>query len=116
MGDSPEAGAHNSQLDHMSIMKVDVATVELVMEKRDSESSVCAHEKAAFASELHSVPDLPPPPLLTKMQEKTLYRKVDLHLIPILALMYLMSFLDRGMCLPICTGYITNPLYRREHR
>ncbi|KAI0043339.1 MFS general substrate transporter [Auriscalpium vulgare] len=39
---------------------------------------------------------LPPPPILTKEQEKQLYRKIDLRLMPILALMYLFSFLDRG--------------------
>ncbi|KAJ3536287.1 hypothetical protein NM688_g6858 [Phlebia brevispora] len=39
---------------------------------------------------------LPPPPKLTPEQEKKLYRKVDLWLMPILTLMYLASFLDRG--------------------
>ena len=39
---------------------------------------------------------LPPPPALTPEQEKALYRKVDLKLMPILALLYLCSFLDRG--------------------
>ena len=39
---------------------------------------------------------LPPPPKLTPEQEKKLYRKVDLWLMPILTLMYLFSFLDRG--------------------
>ena len=39
---------------------------------------------------------LPPPPKLTPEQEKKLYRKVDLWLMPILTLMYLCSFLDRG--------------------
>ncbi|KAI0033011.1 MFS general substrate transporter [Vararia minispora EC-137] len=39
---------------------------------------------------------LPPPPTLTPAQEKALYRKVDTRLMPILAIMYLLSFLDRG--------------------
>lgn len=39
---------------------------------------------------------LPPPPTLTPEQEKKLYRKIDLWLMPILTLMYLASFLDRG--------------------
>ena len=43
--------------------------------------------------------ELPPPPQLTKAQEKALYRKIDRRLMPILALMYLMSFLDRGVSL-----------------
>lgn len=39
---------------------------------------------------------LPPPPSLTEAQELKLWRKVDLRLMPILSLMYLFSFLDRG--------------------
>lgn len=39
---------------------------------------------------------LPPPPSLTKAEEKWLYRKIDLKLMPILSLMYLGAFLDRG--------------------
>ncbi|KAF8624703.1 hypothetical protein AX17_007034 [Amanita inopinata Kibby_2008] len=39
---------------------------------------------------------LPPPPTLTPEQERKLWRKVDLRLLPILSIMYLMSFLDRG--------------------
>ncbi|KAK0185190.1 MFS general substrate transporter [Armillaria mellea] len=39
---------------------------------------------------------LPPPPGLTDEQEKKLWRKIDLRLMPILSLMYLFSFLDRG--------------------
>jgi hypothetical protein len=39
---------------------------------------------------------LPPPPALTEEEEKKLWRKVDLRLMPILALMYLLSFMDRG--------------------
>lgn len=40
---------------------------------------------------------LPPPPQLTADEERRLWRKVDLRLLPILTLMYLCSFLDRGM-------------------
>ena len=40
--------------------------------------------------------ELPPPPELTEAEERQLYRKIDLRLMPILALMYLFSFLDRG--------------------
>ncbi|KAF9234650.1 MFS general substrate transporter [Melanogaster broomeanus] len=35
-------------------------------------------------------------PMLTPEQEKRLWRKVDLRLMPILSLMYLLSFMDRG--------------------
>ncbi|TFK86776.1 MFS general substrate transporter [Polyporus arcularius HHB13444] len=39
---------------------------------------------------------LPPPPTLTAEEEKRLWRKIDMRLMPILTLMYLCSFLDRG--------------------
>ncbi|KAJ6545251.1 MFS general substrate transporter [Mycena capillaripes] len=39
---------------------------------------------------------LPPPPALTAEEERKLWRKIDLRLMPILSLMYLFSFLDRG--------------------
>ncbi|KAE9396024.1 MFS general substrate transporter [Gymnopus androsaceus JB14] len=39
---------------------------------------------------------LPPPPTLSKEDERKLWRKIDLRLMPILCLMYLMSFMDRG--------------------
>lgn len=45
---------------------------------------------------------LPPPPNLTPTQEKKLWRKIDLRLLPILTLMYLCSFLDRGTFLYLC--------------
>jgi hypothetical protein len=35
-------------------------------------------------------------PSLTEDQEKRLWRKIDRRLMPMLSLMYLMSFLDRG--------------------
>jgi hypothetical protein len=38
---------------------------------------------------------LPPPPILTEAEEKRLWRKIDMRLMPILALMYLL-FMDRG--------------------
>ncbi|KAH9945336.1 MFS general substrate transporter [Epithele typhae] len=39
---------------------------------------------------------LPPPPTLTAEEEKRLWRKIDMRILPILTLMYLCSFLDRG--------------------
>ena len=37
-----------------------------------------------------------PPPVLTTEEERRLWRKIDLRLLPILAVMYLLSFMDRG--------------------
>jgi len=36
-------------------------------------------------------------PRLTPEQERKLWRKVDMRLMPILSLMYLLAFLDRGV-------------------
>jgi hypothetical protein len=60
-----------------------------------------AIETVSSAGSMHDVDfggdsKLPSPPKLTPEQEKRLYRKVDLWLMPILTLMYLFSFLDRG--------------------
>lgn len=47
---------------------------------------------------------LPSPPTLTEEEEEALYRKIDLRLMPILSVMYLCSFLDRGesTVYPLC--------------
>jgi len=37
------------------------------------------------------------PPTLTPEEEAKAWRKIDIRLMPILALLYLFSFLDRGM-------------------
>ncbi|PIL28563.1 MFS general substrate transporter [Ganoderma sinense ZZ0214-1] len=58
---------------------------------------------AGLPSELSQVPSfeeegsvLPPPPVLTPQEEARLWRKVDRHIMPILTMMYLFSFVDRG--------------------
>ncbi|KAK0463007.1 MFS general substrate transporter [Desarmillaria tabescens] len=61
---------------------------ELVETSKDSATQVIDN----FGGEA----TLPPPPALTEAQEKKLWRKIDLRLMPILSLMYLFSFLDRG--------------------
>ncbi|KAH7880209.1 hypothetical protein C8J55DRAFT_562100 [Lentinula edodes] len=38
---------------------------------------------------------LPRPPVLSEDNERKLWRKIDLRLMPILCVMYLMSFMDR---------------------
>jgi hypothetical protein len=37
------------------------------------------------------------PPTFAHLDEKKILRKMDLHLIPILAVLYLLAFLDRGV-------------------
>ena len=39
---------------------------------------------------------VPPPPKLTLEQQRRAYRKADLWIMPMVTLMYLASFLDRG--------------------
>ncbi|KAF9523178.1 MFS general substrate transporter [Crepidotus variabilis] len=63
------------------------------LEANDTEKTQIA------ASSLNSQldpPSIDSPPQLTAEQEQKLYRKIDLRLMPILSLMYLFSFLDRG--------------------
>jgi sugar phosphate permease len=69
-------------------MSEEKASTPSVDEKRGSVSS----DDVDFGGES----TLPPPPTLTPEQERKLWRKVDLRLMPILALMYLLSFMDRG--------------------
>ncbi|KAH7883131.1 MFS general substrate transporter [Phlebopus sp. FC_14] len=58
------------------------------IEKHDSISQL---ENASPASDA-----IDAPPSLTPEQEKRLWRKVDFRLMPVLSLMYLLSFMDRG--------------------
>jgi len=53
-------------------------------------------EKATDDYDFGGESQLPPPPILTEAEERQLYKKIDLRLMPILCVMYLMSFLDRG--------------------
>ena len=39
---------------------------------------------------------LSPPPVLTREEEKRLWRKIDWHIVPIITIMYLCSFVDRS--------------------
>ncbi|KAI0325823.1 MFS general substrate transporter [Cubamyces sp. BRFM 1775] len=78
-----------------------------VITKDDAETRSASIEKAgedSIAEEASVKPvvayggeeALPPPPDFTPEQVKALYRKIDMQLMPILTLMYLCSFLDRG--------------------
>lgn len=53
-------------------------------------------ESGTTADTVDADTGLPPPPDLTEEQEKALWRKIDLRLMPMLSVMYLMSFMDRG--------------------
>ncbi|KAF8911838.1 MFS general substrate transporter [Mucidula mucida] len=61
---------------------------------RASESQL--ENVAAETEDFGGESTLPPPPTLTAEEERKLWRKVDLRLMPILSLLYLFSFLDRG--------------------
>ena len=65
------------------------------LEKKGGEALV-ESASASSLTDFGGDSKLPPPPQLTPEQERTLYRKVDLWLMPILTLMYLSAFLDRG--------------------
>ena len=54
-------------------------------------------------------------PTLTPEEEARVWRKTDIRLMPVLALLYLFSFLDRGMpFIRISPSRLTQ--HRREHR
>lgn len=79
-------------------------------EKRtlSDDNGVATYQTSDSSSELGfgGEASLPPPPTLTEEQEKRLYRKIDKRLMPILSLMYLGAFLDRGR---------SNPLLHYQH-
>jgi len=71
------------------------------MESTSSEKHDASISEKGFHEEVEAVDfggdsTLPPPPQLTAEEERRLWRKVDLRLLPILTVMYLCSFLDRG--------------------
>ena len=59
------------------------------------EKQLTAYVEHRSKSESASIDTLTPPSL-TPEEEARAWRKVDLRLMPILALLYLFSFLDRG--------------------
>ncbi|KAH8091641.1 MFS general substrate transporter [Cristinia sonorae] len=70
------------------------------IEKRPSSERIeeisSGAEKGRYAFDFGGDSTLPPPPTLTPEEEKRIWRKIDMKLMPILTLMYLASFLDRG--------------------
>ncbi|KAG0702235.1 MFS general substrate transporter [Suillus ampliporus] len=63
----------------------------------DRPSSISSEHKQHDQERLEdSNSDLENVPMLTPEQERKLWRKIDLRLMPILSLMYLLAFLDRG--------------------
>ncbi|TBU25780.1 MFS general substrate transporter [Dichomitus squalens] len=69
------------------------ASIEKVpSESAVEENSVKSRKELAYGGDDR----LPPPPTLSAEEEKRLWRKIDMRLMPILTLMYLCSFLDRG--------------------
>ena len=59
-------------------------------EKETVEGIVISTCEAAAYSDPQAVPDL------TQQEERRLWRKVDMRLMPIMTVMYLCSFVDRG--------------------
>jgi len=99
--------------------KTDVTVTEKIDDKnRDHTVGSNSDEERLSVLDFGGDSQLPPPPTLTPEQERALYRKVDLRLMPILASMYLLSFLDRGlspfMCAP--SNRLTSHALFRKHR
>ncbi|TFY59400.1 hypothetical protein EVJ58_g5799 [Rhodofomes roseus] len=81
---------------------IEVTSLFIGMSRAPSSSGSIA-EKADNVQIIDSSPGPTPkdaepvyPPSLTPLQEAKLWRKVDWHILPILTVMYLCSFLDRG--------------------
>lgn len=71
-----------------------------------------AKMEADPGSPIHSVVKVPDTPTSTESREvvdaKAVWRKVDRKLLPILAVMYLFSFMDRGeyICFIVCSHFL----------
>ncbi|VDB96701.1 unnamed protein product [Peniophora sp. CBMAI 1063] len=72
--------------------KEEVSLVEHV----GSEKQETSEDDRVSVADFGGDSTLPPPPILTPVQEKALYHKVDMRVMPMLTIMYLFSFLDRG--------------------
>ncbi|KAH9923112.1 MFS general substrate transporter [Amylocystis lapponica] len=74
------------------MLKVESDSRRVSVEKNEIETVEHVSPKGALAGGN----DYKEPPMLTPEEEKKLWRKIDMRLMPILSLMYLCSFLDRG--------------------
>lgn len=86
-------------------------------EKRQADSQIetTSSDLKSEIADFGGNSSLPPPPKLSPEEEKRLWRRIDLRLMPILAVMYLMSFLDRGMHNLIIVESLLM-LFSREYR
>ncbi|KAI0692599.1 MFS general substrate transporter [Cerioporus squamosus] len=66
--------------------------IEVVMVEESPSSSPSPSRELAYGGD----DTLQPPPVLTAAQERRLWRKVDWHIMPIITIMYLSSFVDRS--------------------
>ncbi|THH06988.1 hypothetical protein EW145_g3694 [Phellinidium pouzarii] len=85
--------ASDKELDSASLEKGSLHISERAI---DGDTTLKQRGRANAAVDFGGDSTLPAPPVLTAQQERALYRKIDLRLMPILSLMYLCSFLDRG--------------------
>lgn len=58
-------------------------------------TDVCSLEFLSSSAQKEGVEE-EAPPVLTLEQQKKLWHKIDMRILPILTLMYLFSFMDRG--------------------
>jgi hypothetical protein len=61
------------------------------MDRSKADISPSRHETASDAESPSSVPTLD-----EEQAERTVIRKIDIHILPFVVLLYLFSFLDRG--------------------
>ena len=81
-----------TEIDAAAAEKPSLSISEVVVEK--------TRESVDVDIDFLGASTLPPPPVLSSEEEKRLYRKIDRRLMPIVSLMYLGGFLDRGELIP----------------
>lgn len=82
----------------------------------DEEKGERQHIEIAPANPVvEDINDSSPPMTLTADQERKLYRKIDIWLMPILSLMYLSAFLDRGAHIILLRVGLMPRSYQRVH-
>jgi len=91
---APNSSLTPSQVHDMA--DADASSPISKIEKNDRTSILKVPDRDSDNFDFGGESNLPPPPTLSPEEERKLWRKIDLRLMPILSLMYLFSFLDRG--------------------
>lgn len=78
----------------------------------DPIEEVSDSEKGEYVHDFGGDSTLPPPPILTPEEEAKIWRKIDVRVVPILTMMYLALFLDRGTSCHCSVSYNANDFFQ----